>query len=74
MVVYPSAVTLAKQVFDSLGVLVVTSHRFLGGFLGDVQARHHFAQKKIDQWVTDIYNLSKMATPQPQVAYATFTT
>ena len=64
---------LAKQTFDLLGVPVVTSHRFLDGFLGDVQARYCFVQGKVDQWVTDIHHLSKMATPQPQAAYAAFT-
>ena len=73
VVVHPAFVASAKQVFDPLGVSVVTSHRFLGGFLGDVQARHSFVQGKVDQWVSDIYHLSKMATPQPQAAYAAFT-
>ena len=64
---------LAKQTFDLLGVPVVTSHQFLDGFLGDVQARYCFVQGKVDQWVTDIHHLSKMTTPQPQAAYAAFT-
>ena len=46
---------LAKQIFDPLGVPVITSHRFLDGFFGDVQARHYFVQGKVDQWVIDIY-------------------
>ena len=49
VVVHPAFVASAKQVFDLLGVPVVISHRFLGGFLGDVQARHSFVQGKVDQ-------------------------
>ena len=73
MVVHPAFVASAKRVFDPLGVPVVTSHQFLGGFLGDVQARHNFGQGKVDQCVSDVYHLSKMATPRPQAAYAAFT-
>ena len=72
VVVHPSSVASARRVFDPLGIPVVTSHRFLGGFLGDVQARHCFVQGKVDQWVSDINHLSKMASPQPQAAYAAF--
>ena len=57
VVFYPASVASAKQVFDLLGVPVVTSHRFMGGFLGDAQARNTFVQGKVDQWVSDIHHL-----------------
>ena len=73
VVVHPSSVAFAKSVFGSLGVHVVTSHRFLGGFLGDVPARNSFVQAKVDQWVSDVHHLSRLAVPQPQAAYAALT-
>ena len=73
VVVDPSAVASAEQVFGPLGVSVVMSHRFLGGFLGDVTARHLFVQGKVSQWAADVYHLSQIAIHQLQAAYAALT-
>ena len=73
VVVDRSFVASAKRIFSPLNVQVVTSHRFLGGFLGDVSARSSFVQDKVDCWVSDVRHLSKMAVPQPQAAYVALT-
>ena len=73
VVVNPSFLATAEQVFGPLAIPVVTSYRFLGGFLGDVSARSSFVQEKVNQWVLDVHNLSQMAIPQPQAAYAALT-
>ena len=73
VVVDRSFVASAKKIFSPLNVQVVTSHRFLGGFLGDVSARSSFVQDKVDCWVSDVRHLSKMAVPQPQAAYVALT-
>jgi len=63
MVVHLSSVAFAKSVFGSLGVHVVTSHCFLSSFLGGAPARNSFVQVKVDQWVSDVHHLSRMAVP-----------
>ena len=58
VVVNPSSLATAEQVFGPLAIPVVTNHRFLGGFLGDASARSSFVQEKVNQWVLDVHNLS----------------
>ena len=38
LVVAPGNVARAKEHFRGIGIQVVTGHRYLGGFLGDVSA------------------------------------
>ena len=52
---------------------MVTSHRFLGGFLVDTSARDEFFSCKIHQWVFDVPYLAQLAVPQPQAAFAALT-
>ena len=73
VVVNPASLATAEQVFGPLAIPVVTNYRFLGGFLGDASARSSFVQEKVNQWVLDVHNLSQMAIPQPQAAYAALT-
>ena len=63
----------ATQIFSPLGVQVVSSHRFLGGFLGDTSARDEFVSCKVRQWVSDVTHLAQLAIPQPQAAFAALT-
>ena len=63
----------AAQIFSPLGVQVVTSHRFLGGFLGDTSVRDEFVSCKVRQWVSDVTHLTQLAVPQPQAAFAALT-
>ena len=58
IVVHPSSLTSAEQIFGPLGVQVVLSHRFLGGVLGDAPAKFSFVQEKVKQWATDVRHLS----------------
>ena len=63
----------AVQIFSPIGIQVVTSHRFLGGFLGDTSARDEFVSCKVRQWVSDVIHLAQLAVPQPQAAFAALT-
>ena len=47
VVAHPTSMVWSKQAFDSLGVPVVTSHRFLGGSLGDVQTGQFLSRGKL---------------------------
>ena len=73
IVVEPSSVASAEQIFWPLGVQVVTSHRFIGWILGDVPAKLSFVQEKVKQWATDVQHLSQLAISQPQAAYVALT-
>ena len=73
IVVGPGFQSAAEDLFGSLGVEVVCGHRFLGGFLGDASTREAFVLGKVNQWVSDIQHLSRMAESQPQASYAALT-
>ena len=53
-----------------LGIKVVTSHRFLGGFLGDSTSFTQFFTEKVQKWVSSVRHLSEIAVLQPQATYA----
>ena len=61
--------SLAEEVIGSLGVKIVTGHRFLGGFVGSSELRNEYVKTKIDTWIKSIGILSEVAVSQPQAAY-----
>ena len=60
----------AEALFRDLGVIVVTGHRYLGGFIGDLNQRNVFVRKKVDGWVNHVHVFGDIAHTQPQLAYA----
>ena len=48
LVVTPGNVARAKEHFCGLGIGVVTSHRYLEGFLGDMSAEKEWLGKKVE--------------------------
>ena len=50
--------TKAKALFHDLGVQVVTGHRCLGGFIGDLHDRDMFACNKVNQWLNHVHTFS----------------
>ena len=73
VVVAPSRLSLAREVFGDLGVRVVTGHRFLGGFIGDSGDRQNFVLQKVLQWSGHVRTLAAVASSQPQAAFAALT-
>ena len=55
-----------QEEFDHLGVRVVRGHRFLGGFIGDLEAISQFVQGKVKEWTNSITILSEVAQSYPQ--------
>ena len=53
----------AKSVFQHLGIKVVNSYRFLGGFIGDRETTKEFLHNKITGWVD---NLPKLLSHSPK--------
>ena len=69
----PQSQATAESLFGPLDIKVVCSHQFLDGVLGDDSARESFVLDRVRQWVSDVKNLSRLAVPQPQAAFAAFT-
>ena len=51
----------AHKKFDHLGVKVVRGHRFLDGFIGDLEEINLFVQGKVKEWTNFITILSEAA-------------
>jgi len=63
----------ATAIFGHLGIKIVTSHCFLGGFIGDSDSSMKFVTEKVQKLVSSVRNLSEIAVSQPQAAYAAMT-
>ena len=70
LVVAPGNVTRAEDHFQGLGIRVVTGHRYLGGFIGDIDAEKGWLQDKIRGWTESVKLLVGVAYKHPQSAYA----
>ena len=70
LVVAPRNVERSEEHFRGLGIWVVTGHRYLGGFLGDVLAEREWLGKKIQGWKESVAILAGVALKHPQSAYA----
>jgi hypothetical protein len=62
----------ATQLFDSIGVHVKTSHRLLGGVIGDTDGIESFVTNKVGEWCNLVDSLCMVAETQPQAAYSAF--
>ena len=70
LVVAPGKVARAEEHFRGLGIRVVTGHRYLGGFLGDIAAEREWLEKKVQGWKESVQILAGVALKHPQSAYA----
>ena len=70
LVIDPSDLPSAQDLFRDTGVQFVSGHRFLGGYVGDSQGSLEFVQSKVNNWVHCIECLARAAESQPQAAYA----
>jgi hypothetical protein len=73
LVVHPDFVEIAKEKFIDFKVNVVTSHRFLGGFIGHDDDVNNWLNKKVDMWVKCVNKLASVAQHVPQAAFIAFT-
>ena len=70
LVVAPGKVVRAEEHFRGLGIRVVTGHRYLGGFLGDMAAEREWVEKKVQGWKESVRILEGVALKHPKSAYA----
>ena len=73
LVVNRDHIPLAHQIFDSFGVEITTSHRLLGGVVGDVDSVSSHIEHCVNDWLSLVDRLVLIARTQPQLAYSAFT-
>ena len=56
-----------------MGVQVVTGHRYLSGFIGDLHDRDVFVHHKVNKWVNYVNMFSDIVLIQCQLAYTAVT-
>ena len=66
----PGNVARAEENFRGIGIRVVTGHRYLGGFLGNVLAEREWLGKKVQGWKESVAILAGVAIKHPQSAFA----
>lgn len=64
---------IAEQKFSSLGIKIVNSQRFLGGFIGDTIKKSEYITNKIKKWIECIKKMSRASEKYPQTVHAAFT-
>ena len=70
LVVTPGKVAQAEEHLRGMGIRVVTGHRYLGGFLGDVSLEKEWLATKVEGWTASIATLAGVALKHLQSAYA----
>ena len=62
----------AEEMFKDTGVNIVLGHRYLGGFIGNVESKEIYVQEKVTKWVEDVTEIAEIAKDEPQVALSAF--
>ena len=73
LVVHPDHLSSAQSLFDAYGVRVLTSHRLLGGVVGDKDGLMSYVTGRVNSWISIVEKLVVIAESQPQLAYSAFT-
>jgi len=73
LVVDRTSLTEAQCCFSDLGIQIVCSQRYLGGFLGESVCRTTFVEQKVKQWTSHVHCLAEISMSQPQAAFAALT-
>ncbi len=71
LIVKPGLEDLAKSKFPDLNITSV-GHKYLGSFIGTEEGVASFMKDKIEAWTSDIQDLARIASTEPQLAYAAF--
>ena len=70
LVVAPRNVARSEEHFRGLGIRVGTGHRYLGGYIADIEAERSWLKAKIKGWAESVAILAGFAQNHPQSAYA----
>ena len=60
----------SEEHFRSLGIRLLTGHRYLGGYIGDGEAEKEWLREKRQGWTESAKILAGVALKHPQSAYA----
>ena len=67
-------VDAAKEIFqDTAMTISADGERYLGGAVGTVPFIQKYVHRKVEAWVKEVEQLSKIAETQPHTAYTAFT-
>ena len=70
MVVAPRNVAWAEEFFRGIDIKVVAGHIYLGGFIGERDAKERWLAGKVTVWTASVENLVEVSCNHPQSAYA----
>ena len=70
LVVAPPNVAWAKEFFPGMGIQVATGHRYLGGFIGDMDMEKRWLSENITGWADSVETLNTVSRKHLQSAYA----
>ena len=74
LVVKPEKEEEARQIFADTGIQITTEGRkYLGGYVGTRAGAVKYVRELQDEWLEQLAELTKIATSEPQAAYAAFT-
>ena len=69
-----SSIEKAKEVFGNTGITITTEgERHLGAAIGSEEFRTQYIENKVNNWIKDVEQLSKIAVDEPQLALSAFT-
>ena len=71
IIVKPQYLDEAKRMFPDLNI-TDSGRKYLGSFIGTEEGKEKYVEEKIEEWATDIEELSEIASREPQVAYAAY--
>ena len=71
IIVKPHYLDEAKRLFPDLNITDI-GRKYLGSFIGTEEGKEKYVEDKIEEWANDIEELSKIASREPQVAYAAY--
>ena len=75
LIVKPHALDMAKDLFGNSGVVITSEgKRHLGAVIGSKSYRTEYhVSSLVNEWITDVQSLSKIAESDPHAAYTAFT-
>lgn len=71
LIIRPGMEEEAAQLFPD--VQVAYSQRFLGGFIGPLQAKRDYVKGKVKDWTTSVTKMAAAADKSPQAVHTAFT-
>ena len=73
LIVKPEFLEKAKVVFADSDINITDQgHKYLGSYIGGVSGKAVFVKSQVDEWISNVNALAKIAKTEPQLAYAAY--